>query len=169
MKVGPPIRTEKDRIALIEAVKDGVIDCIATDHAPHTLAEKQFPYYEAPAGLPLVQDALLSVLEHAQQKRMRIEQVVEKVAHNPATRYRVAERGYIREGYFADLVLVDPHATTTVSHGNALYRCGWTPFDSVTFSSSICGTWVNGEQVFDGLKVLDKPSAARRLTFNSIV
>jgi len=169
IKCNPAIKKKSDRDAIVRALKTGQIDIIATDHAPHTLAEKQLPYHEAPAGLPLVQDALLSVIEHAQQKRMTIEQVVEKVSHNPATRYRVAERGFIREGYFADLVLVDPNATTTVSNENALYLCGWTPFDSVTFSSRIGGTWVNGEQVFDGLEVLDKPNVAKRLAFNSIV
>lgn len=166
IKCNPAIKKKSDRDALIRALSTNQIDIIATDHAPHTLTEKQVPYTEAPAGLPLVQHALLSVLEHVHHKRLSIARVVEKVSHNPAIRYRVAERGFIREGYFADLVLVDPNKTTSVSHQNVLYRCQWTPFYGVDFSSRICATWVNGELVFDGEKVLDKTSAAQQLRFS---
>ncbi|MBN3560765.1 dihydroorotase [Aliamphritea spongicola] len=166
IKCNPAVKTTQDRNALIHALHTGQIDIIATDHAPHTLAEKQQPYPQAPAGLPLVQHALLSLLEHVQQNRLSVEQVVEKVAHNPAIRYRVAERGYIREGYYADLVLVDPQQNTSVSHRNSLYHCQWTPFDGTTFSSRICGTWVNGQQVFDGNQVLPLSNSAMPLQFS---
>ncbi len=168
IKCNPAIKKKSDRDALVKALRSNLIDIIATDHAPHTLAEKNKPYMEAPAGLPLVQHALLSVLEHVRHKRLSIKQLVEKVSHNPAIRYGVAERGFIREGYFADLVLVDPCQTTFASDDTTLYRCLWTPFDGVEFSSRICATWVNGELVYDGETVLDKPSAAQQLKFTSL-
>ncbi len=167
IKCNPAIKKQSDRDALIRALSTNQIDIIATDHAPHTRAEKCTSYMEAPAGLPLVQHALLSVLEHVRHQRLSIEQVVEKVSHNPATRYGVEERGFIREGYYADLVLVDPNQMTKVSNENSLYRCQWTPFDGVDFCSKICATWVNGELVYDGLKVLDRPIAAQQLKFTS--
>lgn len=165
IKCNPAIKTAQDREALMEALHTGQIDIIATDHAPHTLMEKQVAYPQAPAGLPLVQHALLSLLDHVKKGQLTIAQVVEKVCHNPARRYRVAERGFIREGYFADLVLVDPQQTTSVSHQNSLYHCGWTPFDDVSFASQICATWVNGALVFDGLNILEQPSPAQPLRF----
>lgn len=166
IKCNPAIKKQSDRDALRRALITGQIDIIATDHAPHTLAEKQVPYMKAPAGLPLVQHALLSVLDHVHHQRLSIEQVVEKVSHNPAIRYGVEERGFIREGYYADLVLVDPNRPSSVSHQNTLYRCQWTPFDGVQFSSQICATWVNGELMFNGERVLDKTSAAQQLKFS---
>lgn len=165
IKCNPAVKTLKDRDALRQALLNNQIDIVATDHAPHTLAEKQAPYPDAPAGLPLVQHALLSMMAHVHDGWLPIETVVEKVSHNPAIRYGVAERGFIREGYFADLVLVDPTQTTAVTHDNALYHCGWTPFDGTTFPARICGTWVNGELVFDGEQVLDKAGLGQRLHF----
>ena len=150
---------------MIQALHTGHIDIIATDHAPHTLEEKQVDAMQAPAGLPLVQHALLSLLDHVKHQRLSLEQVVEKVAHNPAIRYAVAERGYIREGYYADLVLVDLDHTTSVSHSNALYHCGWTPFNEHVFSSRIDSTWVNGQLVFDGESVIDGVLPSERLQF----
>jgi len=167
IKCNPAIKLASDRDALIQALHDQKIDIIATDHAPHTLTEKQVDYNQAPAGLPLVEHALLSLLDHVQYKRLSIEQVVEKTAHNPAIRYAINERGYIREGYYADLVLVDINQTTAVSHNNVRYHCGWSPFDSHTFSSRIQHTWVNGQQVFNGENVIDvSPLAAQRLIFD---
>ncbi|WP_261842186.1 dihydroorotase [Aliamphritea ceti] len=167
IKCNPAIKSPQDRSALFQALSSNQIDIIATDHAPHTLAEKQTSYLQSPAGLPLVQDALLSLLEHVRQKRLTIQQVVEKVAHNPAIRYRVSERGFIREGYYADLVLVDPNKVTAASHQRALYHCGWTPFDGIEFSAQICATWVNGQQVYDGQQVSALPSVAKPLHFLS--
>lgn len=165
IKCNPAIKSRSDRDALIQALQTNQIDIVATDHAPHTWEEKQQPYSKAPAGLPLVEHALLSMLDHVHHQRLSIEQVVEKTAHNPARRYGIAERGFIREGYFADLVLIDPTQATSVSHTNTRYQCGWTPFDGHTFSSRILATWVNGQQVFDGWQVIPARSAAARLRF----
>jgi dihydroorotase len=166
IKCNPAIKASSDRDALIQALHSNKIDIIATDHAPHTLEEKQADYNQAPAGLPLVQHALLSLLDHVKYKRLRLEQVVEKIAHNPAIRYAINERGYIREGYYADLVLVDLNQTTTASHQQSLYHCGWTPFHGHQFSSRIQGTWVNGQHVYDGQKIIDTPLVSQRLAFN---
>ena len=166
IKCNPAIKSSNDRDALIKALHNNQIDIIATDHAPHTLEEKQQDYNQAPAGLPLVEHALLSLLDHVKEQRLNIEQVVEKTAHNPAKRYAVKERGFIREGYYADLVLVDMGQVTNVSHQNTHYHCGWTPFDNHQFSSSIQSTWVNGQQVFNGKQILAQPNPPMRLTFD---
>lgn len=159
IKCNPAIKSTTDRDALVKALHTNQIDIIATDHAPHTLEEKQVPYEQAPAGLPLVQHALLSLLEHVKQGRLSITQVVEKTAHNPALRYAITERGFIREGYYADLVLVNPQTTTTVTPNNLLYHCAWSPFTGFQFSSQIKRTWVNGNQVFDNdTNAIDTPT-----------
>ena len=168
IKCNPSIKSPRDRDALIQALHTNQIDIIATDHAPHTLAEKQVPYDHAPAGLPLVQHALLSLLEHVKQERLSLTQVVEKTAHNPALRYAIAERGFVREGYYADLVLIDSQSSTAVTHENSLYHCAWTPFVGQVFSSQIKSTWVNGQQVFDGQKVVDQAVASKPLLFNRL-
>ncbi|MBX2809042.1 MAG: dihydroorotase [Cellvibrionaceae bacterium] len=165
IKCNPAIKAASDRDALLRALHTGQIDIIATDHAPHTLEEKRIDYNQAPAGLPLVEHALLSLLDHVKHKRLSLEQVVEKTAHNPAIRYAIQERGYIREGYYADLVLVDLHHSTQVNHGNSRYHCGWTPFDGHQFASKIQATWVNGQQVFDGTQLIEVQGAAQRLAF----
>lgn len=160
IKCNPAIKKQSDRDALIQALHSNQIDIIATDHAPHTLAEKQVDYDQAPAGLPLVQHALLSLLEHVNQDRLSMEQVVEKTAHNPAIRYGIHDRGYIREGYYADLVLIDSQSNTAVSHESSLYHCAWTPFAGQVFSSRILQTWVNGQSVFDSKsRIINKPLA----------
>ena len=169
IKCNPSIKSSTDRDALIQALHSNQIDIIATDHAPHTLAEKQQDYNQAPAGLPLVEHALLSLLDTVKSQRLSIEQVVEKTAHNPAKRYAVESRGFIREGYYADLVLVDTKKTTQVSNNNTYYHCGWTPFDGHEFSTSIRSTWVNGQQVFNGREVINqvnKDMPSKRLSFN---
>ena len=165
IKCNPAIKHQSDRDAIINALHTGQIDIIATDHAPHTRAEKEVDYPEAPAGLPLVQHALLTLLDHVQAKRLSLQQIVEKTAHNPAIRYAVIDRGYIREGYFADLVLVDMNKGTEVTHENSLYHCGWSPFAGHRFSSKIHNTWVNGQLVFNGDQVLEKPTTMA-LAFN---
>lgn len=166
IKCNPAIKSSTDRDALIKAVQNNQIDIIATDHAPHTLAEKQTDYNHAPAGLPLVEHAILSLFEHVKHKRLSLEQVVEKTAHNPALRYGVKERGFIREGYYADLVLVNTERSTVVSDDNVHYHCAWTPFNDYKFSSNIQYTWVNGQQVFDGQNISSKPASSMRLEFN---
>lgn len=165
IKCNPAVKYASDREALIQALKTGLIDIIATDHAPHTLEEKMVEYSQAPAGLPLVQHALLTLLDHVHHGRMTLEQVVEKTAHNPAIRYAVQERGFIREGYFADLVLVDCKASTPVTNENSLYHCQWSPFTGHEFQSAIKRTWVNGCQVYADGEVLDASSPAMRLAF----
>ena len=166
IKCNPSIKLSSDRDALIRALHSNQIDIIATDHAPHTLQEKQQDYNQAPAGLPLVQHALLSLLDHVKHQRLSIEQVVEKTAHNPAKRYAIAERGFIREGYFADLVLIDPNQATAVTGENTLYHCGWTPFIDHQFSATVKSTWVNGQLVYDGLSVIEQSLPSQRLVFN---
>lgn len=166
IKCNPSIKSSTDRDALIQALHNNQIDIIATDHAPHTWQEKQVDYNQAPAGLPLVEHALLSLFDHVHHNQLNITQVVEKTAHNPAKRYAIKERGYIKEGYLADFVLVDMNKPTKVSHENCRYMCGWTPFRQHEFSSSICGTWVNGQQVFDGKQIIEHTAVSKRLEFN---
>ncbi|MCG6410273.1 dihydroorotase [Vibrio fluvialis] len=166
IKCNPSIKSPNDRDALLAALNTGQIDIIATDHAPHTWQEKQVSYEQAPAGLPLVQHALLTLFDHVRLGHMSLTQVVEKTAHNPAIRYGIQGRGFIREGYYADLVLVDAHTPTRVSHANSLYHCGWSPFAGHEFSAQIQKTWVNGALVYANNKVIDKPAAAMRLSFS---
>ena len=165
IKCNPAIKKESDRLALLAALKDGRIDIIATDHAPHTWAEKQVAYPQAPAGLPLVQHALLSLLDQVHKNVMTLEQAVEKTAHNPAIRYAIKDRGYIRESYFADLVLVDIDNPTLVTQDSLLYHCAWSPFLNHQFNASIKSTWVNGKQVYDGQTVITHSNVAKRLVF----
>ena len=139
IKCNPAIKGRADRLALREAVADGRIDIIATDHAPHTRAEKDQPYPKAPAGMPLVQHALLTLFEH-----MPVERIAQKTAHAPAQRFGVAERGYLREGYWADLVLIDPEGGTEVDAEQLLSKCGWSPFAGTTFRARVTHTFVNG-------------------------
>ena len=144
IKCNPAIKEEEDRLALLKAVNDDVIDVIATDHAPHTWAEKHQSYFKAPAGLPLVQHALLSLLEHYHKGIFSLEKIVHKTAHAPAIIYQVEQRGYIREGYWADIVLVDLKADNHMSDVTVKSKCGWSPFSGLTFSSTINKTFVNG-------------------------
>lgn len=168
IKCNPAIKAVSDRAALIQALHEGRIDIIATDHAPHTWEEKQRDYPKAPAGLPLVQHALLTLFDQVAHKRISLSQLVEKTAHNPAIRYGVIDRGYIREGYFADLVLVDRSTPFTVTPENTLYHCGWSPFMGYRFSSSIVSTWVNGQLVFDGQNLIERPGVSKRLEFKGM-
>lgn len=166
IKCNPAIKAESDRLALLKALHDGRIDIIATDHAPHTWQEKNVPYPQAPAGLPLVEHALLTLMEQVKRGAMTLEQVVEKTAHNVATRFAIDKRGFLREGYFADLVLVDPNHATHVQHEQTRYLCKWSPFHGTTFSHQIRATFVNGAMVFDGDKVNTEHNAAQALRFN---
>jgi len=149
IKWNPAIKSKQDREALWKALLEGRLDIIATDHAPHTLEEKERPYFNAPSGGPLVQHALVAMLEFVKQGKIPVEQVVEKMCHNPAILFRVKKRGFIREGYFADLVLVDMNKSWEVKKDNILYKCGWSPFEGEVFSSSIEKTFVNGNLVYD--------------------
>ncbi|GHD27563.1 dihydroorotase [Parahalioglobus pacificus] len=166
IKCNPAIKYQSDRDAIIEALKSGRIDIIATDHAPHTLDEKEQPYSNAPAGLPLVQHALLTLLDHVNAGRMSPALVVEKTAHAPAKRYNISERGFIREGYFADLVMVDPGAAHRVTADNIRYKCGWSPYTGHTFTASIKSTWVNGARVFDGNEIIESARSPMAMVFD---
>jgi dihydroorotase len=144
IKCNPAIKTAEDRAALVAAVKDGQIDIIATDHAPHTRAEKQKTYFKCPAGLPLVQHALLVLFDLANDGQIPLQTIAQKTSHAVADIFGIVDRGYVREGYFADLVIVDPRAAYKVSSANLLCKCHWSPFDGHTFRSSIHTTIVNG-------------------------
>ncbi|MGD1331429.1 dihydroorotase [Vibrio harveyi] len=166
IKCNPAVKYPSDREAILKALNTGRIDIIATDHAPHTWEEKQVPYEQAPAGLPLVQHALLSLFDQVARGHMTMEQVVQKTAHNPAIRYGIEQRGFIREGYFADLVLVDTKMPTLVTNDNSLYHCGWSPFAGHQFSSQIKKTWVNGGLVYVDQQVNEQAAHAMRLVFD---
>ena len=165
IKWNPAVKNTEDREALWAALNDDRIDVLATDHAPHTLEEKQNPYTKAPSGGPLVQHALLALLTAAKQGKITLEKLVEKACHNPAILFQIAERGYVREGYYADLVLVDLNQQTTVKKEDLLYQCGWSPFEGTTFDATVEKTWVNGSMVYDQGKIIEA-NAAKRLQFN---
>ena len=148
IKWNPAVKTAEDRAGILKAVLDGHIDIIATDHAPHTIEEKAQPYLAAPSGGPLVQHALPALLEMYHQGKISLEQVVEKTAHNPAICFNIEKRGFLREGYWADLVLVDLNSPWTVNKENILYKCGWSPFEGQVFKSSIRHTIVSGNLVW---------------------
>ena len=161
----PAVKTEKDKDGLLKALLDDRIDVIATDHAPHTLEEKNNKYLNAPSGGPLVQHALVALLEMYHKGKISLEKIVEKTAHNPAILFQIKERGYIRKGYKADLVLVDLNSPWTVKKENLLYKCGWSPFEGTIFKSRVTHTLVNGVVVYENSKFPNK-SNPERLTFN---
>jgi len=149
IKWNPAIKTEKDRQGLFKALLDDRIDIITTDHAPHTLEEKQKPYFQSMSGAPMVQHSLNCVLEFYKQGLISLEKMVEKMCHNPAILYHIEKRGFIREGYFADLTLVDLNAKWTVAKDNILYKCAWSPLEGTTFTTKVIKTFVNGNLVYD--------------------
>jgi dihydroorotase len=165
IKCNPAIKDESDREAIIEALAEGRLDVLATDHAPHLLEEKEQKYDKAPSGLPLVQFALQAALQRVTEGKLTLERVVEAVCHAPAKLFDVENRGFLREGYAADLVLVDPNKPHTVTREEVLSKCGWSPFEGETFSSSIVSTFVNGQRVWDG-KTVDGTVRGQRLTFD---
>jgi len=165
IKCNPAIKAETDRLALIEALNNGKIDVVATDHAPHLLREKEGNCLKAVSGGPLIQHSLVAMLQMAKNGVFTYEKVIDKMCHATAELYRVEKRGYIRPGYFADLVLVDPKKQTTVTTDNLLYFCGWSPFEGTTFDHTVIKTWVNGELVYNE-GVVDENIRGRRLTFN---
>ena len=165
IKWNPSIKKKSDRDELWKALNDDRIDVIATDHAPHTLEEKENLYTSAPSGGPLVQHALIALLTQAKKGKITLEKIVEKACHNPAIIFNIENRGYLREGFFADLVLVDLNKKTTVTKENILYKCGWSPFEGTTFDASIEKTFVNGNLVYDQGKIIES-SLGRKLTFD---
>jgi len=164
IKWNPAVKKASDRDEIRKAVLDNRIDVIATDHAPHTREEKSLPYFKCPSGGPLVQHAVVAMLDGVHDGWISLEKVVEKMAHAPATLFRIKDRGFIREGYFADLVLVDMNNPWTVEPTNILYKCGWSPFEGHRFKSKIVQTFVNGHMVYDNGRI-DESKTGSRLFF----
>jgi dihydroorotase len=165
IKWNPSIKTKYDRDALIKGINNDLIDIIATDHAPHTIAEKSNTYFKCPSGGPLIQHSLTVMMEMYHKGQFTIEKIVEKMCHNPAILYRISKRGFIREGYQADICLVDPDKPWTVNRGNLLYKCGWSPFEGFTFRSRVIKTIVNGTIVYDD-GIINENYRGQRLMFN---
>lgn len=165
IKWNPSIKHASDKEALWEALLSDKIDVIATDHAPHTKEEKNNTYFKAPSGGPLVQHSLVAMLEMSRKGFITPEKVVQKMCHAPADLFRIEKRGYIREGYFADLVLIDPNKSWVVSPENILYKCGWSPFDGHEFTHQVNTTFVNGKIVYSNNRI--NKTAGQRITFNA--
>ena len=165
VKWNPAIKTRFDRDALLKSTINDVIDIVATDHSPHTTEEKNKSYFKAPSGGPLVQHSLVTMLELWHRRFISTEKIVEKMCHNPAILFNIKERGFIREGYKADLCLIDPDDPWTVSKDNILYKCGWSPFEGTTFKSKVVTTIINGTIVFDN-GVINEDYRGQRLVFN---
>ena len=163
IKWNPAVKTEKDKDGLWEALLDDRIDIVATDHAPHTWEEKQNVYTKAPSGAPLVQHSLVAMIEHFKKGKISLEKIVEKMCHNPAILFQIEKRGFVKEGFKADLVLVDLDDEFTVSKENILYKCGWSPLEGTTFHSKITHTFVNGNLVFENGKVSEEKFGERLL------
>jgi len=165
IKWNPAIKTEQDQKQILSALLDDRIDVIATDHAPHTLEEKSNKYFQAPSGGPLIQHSLVAMMEFVHQKKISIEKIVQKMSHNPAILFEIEKRGFIREGYFADLVLVDSNQPWQVNENNILAKCGWSPFDGETFHSSVIHTWVSGHLAYSNGQ-FNEDKTGERLTFH---
>ena len=165
IKWNPAVKTKNDREKLWEALLDDRFDVVATDHAPHTLEEKDNPYTKAPSGGPLVQHALLAMLQKEREGIITMEKIVEKMCHNPAKLFDIDRRGFIREGYFADLVQVNRNSKNEVKKANIFYKCGWSPFEGVTFDSEVKRTFVNGLLAYEN-GTFNAEKNAKRLTFN---
>jgi len=165
IKWNPSIKTADDRDALLKGVLENRIDIIATDHAPHTISEKNRPYFNAPSGGPLVQHSLVAMLELYHKGKISLEKIVEKMCHEPAICFQINKRGFIRKGYWADLVVVDLDDPWKVDAGNIIYKCGWSPFEDYQFGSKIVSTFVNGNLVYDR-GVFNEEIKGQRLTFD---
>ncbi|MFT6825780.1 MAG: dihydroorotase [Patiriisocius sp.] len=165
IKWNPAVKTKKDKEGLWKALNEGRIDVIATDHAPHTLEEKNNVYTKAPSGGPLVQHALEALFEMHRKGYITVEKLVEKIAHNPAILFEIKDRGYIRKGYKADLVLINPNAPWTVTKDNIVYKCGWSPFEGTAFTARVTHTFVNGHLAYENGRFSESTNA-ERLTFN---
>ncbi|MFT5336646.1 MAG: dihydroorotase [Luteibaculaceae bacterium] len=166
IKWNPAVKNASDRDAIWEGVNADLIDVLATDHAPHTMEEKENSYFNAPSGGPLVQHHLPAVLEKVKEGKITLEKAVEKMSHAPAICFQIEERGFIRPGYFADLVMVDPNSSWTVEKSNVLSKCGWSPFEGVTFSHEVKTTWVNGNIVYQNGSLVETAPRGKRLTFD---
>jgi len=165
IKWNPAIKSKEDRDALWEAIKDNKIDIIASDHAPHTIQEKNKKYLNCPSGGPMVQHTILSLIQNCEKYGVSFEKIVEKIAHNPAIIFKVNKRGFLREGYYADIVLIDTNTPTLVTQESLLYKCGWSPFEGQKFDNSINRTILNGNVVYEDGMVNSKPHG-KKITFN---
>ena len=165
IKWNPAIKTDNDREGLWNALLDDRIDVIATDHAPHTLEEKSKPYLDCPSGGPLVQHALVSMIQHHLNNKISLQKIVTKMCHNPAILFQIKKRGYIRKGYYADLVLIDINKPWTVKKENILYKCNWSPFEGLQFDSQVTHTIVNGKLVYEN-GLFNSILSGKKLTFN---
>src|SRR5687768_460121 len=166
IKCNPAIKTAEDRNAILQAVLDDQIDIIASDHAPHTWDEKLDTYLNAPSGLPLVQHEFQMMLSHWREERITLEKIVEKMCHAPSLCFKVMNRGFLDEGYYADIMMIDLEKETLVSKENILYKCNWSPLEGMHLPGMINGTWVNGNRVFEGGKIIGEP-AGKRLQFGT--
>jgi len=165
IKWNPAVKDPEDRNAIRKAINEGRVDIIATDHAPHTLEEKLNTYFKAPSGGPLVQHSLPAMMEMYHQGIFDLHCIPEKMAHNPAIIYQIDRRGFVEEGYYADIVIVDPEKSFTVSRQNILSKCGWSPFEGYQFRSSIDKTFVSGKLVYDQGDIIER-GCGDRLLFN---
>jgi dihydroorotase len=165
IKWNPAVKTEADRDEILKAVLDDRIDVIATDHAPHTIEEKAQPYLQAPSGGPLVQHALPAMLELYHHGKITLEQIAEKMAHNVATIFQIEKRGFIREGYWADMTLINLNSPWQINKSNIFYQCGWSPFEGSTFKAKVVSTFVSGNLVYENGKLVSGQSG-QRMTFN---
>ena len=165
IKWNPAVKTVNDKEALWKALEEGAIDVIATDHAPHTLEEKKNPYLSAPSGGPLVQHALQALIDQVKERNLGLPFIVKKMCNNPAELFSLKDRGYIKEGYKADLVVVDMNKAHRVAQDNLWYHCGWSPFEGHEFGSSIDQVWVNGTLAFKNGSFVTRPTV-ERLSFN---
>jgi dihydroorotase len=165
IKWNPAIKTDNDREGLWDSLLEDRIDVIATDHAPHTLEEKSKPYLDCPSGGPLVQHALVSMIQHHLNNKISLEKIVTKMCHNPAILFQIKKRGYIRKGYYADLVLIDMNKSWTVNKENILYKCNWSPFEGLQFDSQVTHTIVNGKLVYEN-GLINSTLSGKKLTFN---
>ncbi|MEC8367938.1 MAG: dihydroorotase [Bacteroidota bacterium] len=166
IKWNPAVKSQLDQDALWDALNSDRIDIVATDHAPHTLKEKQNNYLNCPSGGPLVQHSLIVMYEHYLNKKITLQKIVEKMCNNPAKIFKIKKRGYIKEGYYADLVILDPNKKQTISSNNILYKCGWSPFEGKTFNSVITHTFVNGHLAFNNGN-LDDSKLGMKINFNN--
>ena len=164
IKCNPAIKYKSDKDALLRALLDDRLDVIATDHAPHTWQEKQQSYFKAPSGLPLVQHSLQLMLDFHHQQKISLEKIIEKMCHVPADCFQVKNRGYLREGYFADIAIVDIQKEYTITNQNILYKCGWSPLENKTFKGEVTQTFVNGNLVYNN-GVFDENTKGQRLRF----
>ena len=161
IKWNPAIKSEDDRNALWEALNEDRIDVYATDHAPHTINEKKLPYTESPSGGPLVQHGLLAMLDSVNKGKITLEKFVEKASHNPAKIFKIKKRGFLKENFYADMVLIDLEGKTKVTKNNIMYKCGWSPFEGYLFNSSILKTWVNGKLLYEKGKIIESGPAKK--------